>query len=43
MSNKTEHFSYKGGCGMHGRTCIKASKRRATDKWLQVISNIMLF
>ena len=29
MSNKMEHFSYKGGCGMCGHTCIKAFKRRA--------------
>ena len=44
MSNKTEHFSYKGGCGIRGRTCIKAIKEKlvwATDKQLQFISNIM--
>ena len=29
ISNKTECFSYKGGCGMRGRTRIKAFKRRA--------------
>ena len=29
MSNKTEHFSYKGGCGVHGCTRIEAIKRRA--------------
>ena len=26
MSNKIERFSYKGGCGVHGRTRIKAIK-----------------
>ena len=29
MSNKTECFSYKGGCGMPEYTCIEAFKRRA--------------
>ena len=29
MSNKTERFSYKGECDMHGRACIEAIKRRA--------------
>ena len=29
MSRKTERFSYKDGCIVHGRTCIKAIKRRA--------------
>ena len=29
ISNKTKRFSYKGGCGMHGRSCIKAFNRRA--------------
>ena len=29
MSNKTEHFSYKGGYGVHRHTCIDAIKRRA--------------
>ena len=24
ISNKMECFSYKGGCGMHRHTCIKA-------------------
>ena len=28
-SNKTERFGYKGGCGVHGHTFIKAIKRRA--------------
>ena len=40
-----EHFSYKGGCGVHEHTCIKALKRRAGLGGLQVIiiSNKMLF
>ena len=29
ISNKTKRFSYKGGCGVHGHTHIKAFKRRA--------------
>ena len=30
VSNKTEHFSYKGECGVHGRCMrIKTFKRRA--------------
>ena len=29
MSNKTERFSYKSGCGVHGRTHIEVNKRRA--------------
>ena len=29
MSNKTECFSYKGGCGMCGCTRIEVIKRRA--------------
>ena len=28
MSKKTEHFSYKGGCGMRGCTHIEVIKRR---------------
>ena len=43
ISNKMEHFSYRGGCGMHGHTHIKAFKEElawATDKRLPVISNI---
>ena len=46
ISNKTEHFSYKGGCDVCGHTHIEVFKRRAawaTDKWLWVFSNIMLF
>ena len=29
MSNKTEHFSYKGRCGIHERMHIKVTKRKA--------------
>ena len=29
ISNKTECFSYKCGCGVHELTCIEAFKRRA--------------
>ena len=29
MSNKAEHFSYEGGCGVRGRTRIEVMKRRA--------------
>ena len=46
MSSKIERFSYKGGCGVHGRTRIKVIKEElawATDKRLQVISNVVLF
>ena len=46
VSNKTEYFSYKGVCGIHGYTVLRQLKEeltRATDKWLQIISNIMLF
>ena len=28
MSKKTEHFNYKGGCGIREHMCIKAFKRR---------------
>ena len=44
MSNKTEHFSNKDGCGIH-EPCINAFKEelaRVIHKRLQVISNIML-
>ena len=42
VSNKTEHCSYKGGCGVPRHTCIEALEQTlATDKWLGVISNIM--
>ena len=46
VSNKTEHFSYKGGCGISECMHIEMFKRRASlgiDKRLQVISNKMLF
>ena len=39
-------FSYKGGCSMHGHNVLRSLKEElawATDKWLQVISNIILF
>ena len=39
FSNKTVPFSYKGACGVHGRTHMNW----ATDKQPQVISVIMLF
>ena len=29
MSNKTEHFSYKGGCGVCESMCIEVFKRKA--------------
>ena len=29
LINKTEHFSYKGGCGVHEVTSIEVFKRRA--------------
>ena len=29
ISNKTKCFSYKGGCGVHGRMYIEEFKRRA--------------
>ena len=29
ISNKTEYFSYKGGCGVHRRTRIETLNRRA--------------
>ena len=47
MSNKMEHFNYKGGCGI--RECmlieafIKGELAWAIDKWLRVISHKMLF
>ena len=44
ISNKTKHFSYKGGCGVSGRTCIEAFKEElawSTYKRLRVISNTM--
>ena len=41
-----ECFSYKGGYVVCEHMCIEAFKRElawAIDKWLQVISNKMLF
>ena len=29
ISSKTEHFSYKGGCGGHGHTCIVVFKKKS--------------
>ena len=29
INNRTEHFSYKGGCGMRGYVCVDAFERRA--------------
>ena len=29
ISNKTKCFNYKGRCGLRGRSCIEAFKRRA--------------
>ena len=46
MSNKTERFSYKGGygcVGVHIPRRLKEELAWATDKWLQVINNIILF
>ena len=44
-----ERFGYKCGCGIRGRSCIKAYKEelawaidKCEDKWLQVVSNAML-
>ena len=31
ISNKTKRLSYKGGCGVHGRTRIEAFKKK---RWL---------
>ena len=36
MSNKTEHFSYKDGCGVHERTHIEEFKRRADLGYVQI-------
>ena len=46
ISNKIEHFSYKGGSDVCGRTRIERFKEGLVwvkDKWLRVISSIMLF
>ena len=40
ISNKIEHFSYKGGCGIHGHNAYKQELAWVTDKWLLVFSNI---
>ena len=45
-SSKTERFSYKDGCDIHGHISMKVFGRRVglgIDKRLQIISNIMLF
>ena len=42
MSNKTERFSYKGGCDMRGHARVEAFKEELTwakEKGLWVISN----
>ena len=44
MSNKTERFSYKGGCGICERMCVEALKEElglAIDKQRWVISNML--
>ena len=38
-SNKTERFSYKGGCGVRERTRIEALKRRAGLGYRQTASS----
>ena len=47
ISNKTEHFSCKGGCvvcvGVHVLRHFKEELAWATDKWLRIMSNVMLF
>ena len=47
ISNKTKHFGYKGGCGVcvgvHVSRHLKEELAWATYRWLQVLSNIMLF
>ena len=46
MNNKTERFSYEGGCGIRERTHIEALKKELAwgiDKRLQIISNNLLF
>ena len=48
ISNKIKHFTYKDGCGVHDMgvirvsRCFKEELARATDKCLEVTSNIML-
>ena len=43
VNNKTEHFDYKGGCGICVLRCLKEELAWDTDKLLRVISKIMLF
>ena len=46
ISNKTKDFSYKGGCGICGHTCIEEFKRKAGlgERLMALsISNTMLF
>ena len=35
-SNKTEHFSYIGGLGIHVLRCLKEELAWAIDKWFSV-------
>ena len=42
ISHKTEHFSYKNGCGVCVLGYLKEELTLAIDKWFQFISNIML-
>ena len=46
ISNKTECFSCKSGCGVCGHTHIKSYKEKlawSINKWLQVNNTIILF
>ena len=46
ISNKTKWFSYKGGCGVRGRTLSRRLKEElawVTYKRLRLISNIMFY
>ena len=44
LSNKTVHFSYKGGCSICEHTHVNVFKRAwAIDKQFRVNSNKMLF
>ena len=42
VSNKTECFSYKGGCGLHALRYLKQKLAWTTNKWSWFISNVML-
>ena len=42
ISNKTERFSYKGGCGVCRSYVSRQELAWTTDKRFRVISNIML-